>query len=362
MSGGNTTTVTAVPDTGYSFLQWDDGATTTSRFEENVLASATHTAEFLLDTFTLSYSAGAGGTLTGSTTQTVGYNLDGSSVQAVANNGYHFVDWSDGATSSVRLESNVMADFSATANFALNPSSATIVLPGAIGHGMQDVDIAMNETRNIQLVTPGGTNVLAYINSQADFQAPESSRAWQAANHSFKVTALDLASDRITLTIFSESKIVNLAKGESREVDLDGDGRNDVRFIFADIYINRAEITVESLADEPMPLAGFKPVAIESKPVVSGKKTAAKIVSNPVAYNFNRDLKIGMRGRDVLALQQYLNNNGYAVIISGRDTKGKETDYFGKATQAALIRFQKDKGIKPALGYFGRITRKVVNK
>lgn len=355
ISGSSTTAVEAVADTGYSFLQWDDGATTTSRLETNVLANATHTAEFLLNTFTLSYLSGAGGSLTGSTTQTVGYDLDGSVVRAIANKGYHFVNWSDGATSSARVETNVKNNFSVTANFASNPSSAPVTLPDAIGYGVNSVGIAMNETRNIQTITPGGTNILAYINSQADFQAPESSRSWQTASHRFRITELDLAYNKIVLTIFSEPKTISMAKGESREVDLDADGKNDVKFSFVDVYVNRAEITLESLANNQKNVAEIKPVVLEKKPIV-------KTVTTPVVYNFKRDLKLGMQGSDVLALQKYLNANGYTISSTGYGSKGRETNYFGKATQIALIRFQKDKGIKPAAGYFGVVTRKIINK
>jgi len=38
-----------------------------------------------------------------------------------------------------------------------------------------------------------------------------------------------------------------------------------------------------------------------------------------------------------------------------------ETEYFGKLTKAALINFQKANNIIPAVGFFGPITRGVVN-
>ena len=45
-----------------------------------------------IDTFTLTYTAGAGGTLTGETPQTVDYGGSGTEVTAVPGLGYHFVD------------------------------------------------------------------------------------------------------------------------------------------------------------------------------------------------------------------------------------------------------------------------------
>lgn len=75
-----------------------------------------------------------------------------------------------------------------------------------------------------------------------------------------------------------------------------------------------------------------------------------------------RDLKLGINGADVKALQQYLNTHGYVIAKSGSGSLGYETNYFGVLTQRALIKFQKDKGIKPAVGYFGPITRGLLSR
>ncbi|TSC87083.1 MAG: DNA topoisomerase IV subunit A [Parcubacteria group bacterium Gr01-1014_8] len=72
---------------------------------------------------------------------------------------------------------------------------------------------------------------------------------------------------------------------------------------------------------------------------------------------FTRDLKLGSTGADVKALQVWLNANGYMVSASGPGSVGNETMMFGSATRAALIKFQKAKGITPAAGYFGPKTR-----
>jgi len=69
-----------------------------------------------------------------------------------------------------------------------------------------------------------------------------------------------------------------------------------------------------------------------------------------------------MKGDDVKKLQEYLNNNGYIISAIGAGSKGKETTYFGTLTKNAVIKFQKANKITPAIGYFGPITRGVVNK
>jgi len=72
---------------------------------------------------------------------------------------------------------------------------------------------------------------------------------------------------------------------------------------------------------------------------------------------FNSNLSLGMTGIGVLALQQYLNTKGFTVATTGPGSSGQETQYFGHATKAALIKFQTAVGITPASGYFGPITR-----
>ena len=56
---------------------------------------------------------------------------------------------------------------------------------------------------------------------------------------------------------------------------------------------------------------------------------------------FTRDLKFGMAGDDVKALQVYLNNHSYIISSTGAGSPGKETEYFGSLTSSALARFKK---------------------
>ena len=123
--GSSGTTVTAVPNTSYHFASWSDGVLTASRTDTNVTADITATANFAIDTFTLTYTAGAGGTIEGSSPQTVNYGADGSLVTAVPNVGYHFVDWSDGVLTAARTDLDVTANLSVTANFAIDTFTLT---------------------------------------------------------------------------------------------------------------------------------------------------------------------------------------------------------------------------------------------
>jgi hypothetical protein len=72
---------------------------------------------------------------------------------------------------------------------------------------------------------------------------------------------------------------------------------------------------------------------------------------------FERNLGVGSQGPDVLLLQQFLNNRGFAVASTGPGSAGNETLSFGKGTKAALASFQASVGIVPASGFLGPATR-----
>jgi hypothetical protein len=133
-SGGSGTAVTAVPDVGYHFIGWNDGATTAVRSDGNVLANKSFTASFAIDTHKLTYLAAAGGSISGATMQTVNYGANGTSVMAVPSSGYHFIGWSDLLSTASRTDATVVADKTVTANFAINTYTVTVTagLGGAI--------------------------------------------------------------------------------------------------------------------------------------------------------------------------------------------------------------------------------------
>jgi hypothetical protein len=80
-------------------------------------------------TYTLAYSAGSGGTISGSAAQTVNAGASGTTVTAVASSGYSFVSWSDGVTTAARADADAAADLSVTASFAVTPAPAPAPAP-----------------------------------------------------------------------------------------------------------------------------------------------------------------------------------------------------------------------------------------
>jgi hypothetical protein len=72
---------------------------------------------------------------------------------------------------------------------------------------------------------------------------------------------------------------------------------------------------------------------------------------------FLRDLKLGMAGVDIRLLQQYLNTHGFILAKTGLGSFGNETDSFGILTKKAITAYQNAHHITPASGYFGSLTR-----
>ena len=120
------TSVAASPTVGHHFVEWSDHSTANPRTDTTVTADATYTAAFAINVYTLKYAPGAGGTLTGVTSQTVEYDGSGTPVTARPSTGYRFVRWSDGRTANPRTDSGVKADKNVTAQFEKVITAASI--------------------------------------------------------------------------------------------------------------------------------------------------------------------------------------------------------------------------------------------
>lgn len=347
--GSNGLAVTAVPNVGYHFVDWSDASTANPRTDLNVTGNLAVTANFAINTYTLNYAAGPNGTVVGNLSQNVNHGSDGTTITAMPDQGYVFVDWSDSSTVNSRLDTNVTGNVNVVANFQpLTPEGGGAFFPPVgIGMGKHDVTVAMHATREIGKVDQDGLNLLAFIGSTARFVL-DSGKAL-----SLNITDVDLFRNRVKFEGPSGAKGVTLDLGQSIDWDADADGVSDLHVTFSGVYINRVELTLKSL---PAKCA----TACES--TVSKKSVATAAVSTNKKLSFNRDLKTGMIHSDVKLLQIWLNNNGYVLTPSGPGSPGNETDKFGAMTRQALSKFQRASGIKPASGYFGPLTREKLNK
>jgi len=58
----------------------------------------TLTAQWTINQYTLTYTAGENGSILGEASQRVDHGFDATAVEAVPDEGYRFIGWSDGST------------------------------------------------------------------------------------------------------------------------------------------------------------------------------------------------------------------------------------------------------------------------
>ncbi|MFZ3563870.1 InlB B-repeat-containing protein, partial [Tenacibaculum finnmarkense] len=106
--GNSTSQVKAIADAGYEFVKWSDNNTSQTR-TDIADADKEFTAEFVktvvvVKNYTVKYTAGNNGTITGNLTQTIEEGKATSEVKAIADAGYEFLKWSDNNTSQTRTD------------------------------------------------------------------------------------------------------------------------------------------------------------------------------------------------------------------------------------------------------------------
>jgi len=134
-SQGTQVSITATPNSGYTFNGWSNGSTT-NPLTVSVNSNTTITANFILatNTYTLSVTAGDGGSVSSEGGE---YN-EGTQVTVIAtpNDGYEFAGWSDGESNATRTiilnsDTNISASFSlisAISESDYDPLTQTVLL------------------------------------------------------------------------------------------------------------------------------------------------------------------------------------------------------------------------------------------
>ena len=162
--GGDASAVTAVPDANYNFTAWSGDNTSTDNplTLTNVTSDMDTTANFAIDTYAVNFSAGANGSLTGDTTQTVDHGSNSTAVTAVPDANYNFTAWSGDNTSTDNplTLTNVASDMDTTANFAIDTYSVNFSAgaDGSLtGDTTQTVDHGSNSTAVTAVPDTGAT-------------------------------------------------------------------------------------------------------------------------------------------------------------------------------------------------------------
>lgn len=108
---------------------------------------------------------------------------------------------------------------------------------------------------------------------------------------------------------------------------------------------------------------------LEQVRILQEQLNALRAGTVPAQSNSNatlpRNIGLGSQGEDVRTLQKLLNTKGFTIAVSGPGSLGNETDWFGPATQSALIRYQNTyaqeiltpAGLAAGNGYAGPLTR-----
>ena len=175
---GASVPVSATANTGYTFVNWTDAASqvvsTQAAFNYTMpAANTTLTANFSLTNYTLTLVANpvAGGTLAGGGSYTMGAQA---SLNAVANAGYQFVNWTDAANQVVSTQ----AAFSYTMPAANTTLTANFVATYVVNFSVVNANGSLAATVNGNAITSGssvvaGSNVVFTATPVAGYKVKE---------------------------------------------------------------------------------------------------------------------------------------------------------------------------------------------
>jgi len=237
----------------------------------------------------------------------------------------------------------------------------------------------------LSAISPGspstsGTAVTWTTNEAADSQvayglsssytATTTLNATLATSHSVSLTGLSAAT-LYHYSIISKDSVGNTSNS------------TDQTFTTASVQVNHGRVIATSISapapsiSPPAPIlspTSTPIVTTTSTPIIASSSVSsipsAIILPAPVTSvpaipssfsSFTTNLRASTSNPEVMRLQQYLNAHGFIVAKAGAGSPGKETIFFGSATKAALIHFQRANGITPAIGYFGPITRAYIS-
>ena len=311
--------------TGTRYIRFEDGGQSLDGWAGDYGPHFDDASVVLSDTpfYNLSYAPGSNGSLTGTITQTLSSGSNGTTVTAVPNNGYHFVDWSDASLSNPRTNTDVLGNISVTASFGLTIQGGqplvSMIFPTGISLNESSKNLSVASTDQLTATIVPSTATNKNIN-------------WSSSSPS-------------VATVNSSGLIKTIAPGSTT--------------ITATLGLLTAKDAVTVSA--PIPVVTPTPVAqvVIAAPVTSIAPIASPLLQPSIAEPINTistNLHIGMKSADVQTLQEFLisQNKGpraAALAVSGA------TQNFGMLTKTALIEWQKAMGIVPAYGYFGPMTR-----
>ncbi len=128
----------------------------------------TTTRSCWLVTYTLSYTAGSGGTISGTPTQSICRGSNGTQVTATPNAGYVFTQWSDGVLTASRTDTNVTANISVSASFAPNNQAPSAPTSLQANNSTDPIGIVGTPVFNAIFQDPNTGNTATYYQIQVN--------------------------------------------------------------------------------------------------------------------------------------------------------------------------------------------------
>jgi uncharacterized repeat protein (TIGR01451 family) len=176
--------------------------------------------------YVLTYTAGANGTITGTTPQTVNYGASGSAVTAVPSAGYHFVKWSDDVMTASRTDTNVTANISVTATFAITaPATADLNITKTVDNATPLVGSTVIFTitvKNSGPDTAASVTVADTLPAGLTYVSSTPTGAYNSTTHIWTVGTLTNgvnAALSITATVTQAGAITNTATVTGEQTD-----------------------------------------------------------------------------------------------------------------------------------------------
>jgi len=374
------------------------------------------------NTHTLTYTAGAHGSITGTSPQAVDDGADGSAVTAVANTGYHFVNWSDDSTDNPRTDTGVTDNISVTANFEATAPTTYIVTASAGSHGSispsgattvnsgdnQSFTITADSGYHISDVVVDGpsvgtvssytfNNVTAAHTISATFAVTSSGGSsgspaiWTLPNVpsiGFKMSinggvpttsnrnvflgfnaGTDIKKMSISMTgDFTDASQENYTA--SKQWDLCSKFGGAIKNptcpdgtykVYAQFYTAYGRTSASAVASSTITL----------KSGTTSVENLQQTTNLPFTNPFTKYLQYRQTNADIKRLQIFLNADPDTKIAdTGAGSPGKETNYFGLLTYKAVIKFQEKYakdildpwGFKKGTGYVGKTTLAKINE
>lgn len=169
--------ITANSLPGRTFADWSESKYSTTGYITSLVINPstvytgtstagelTATANYNWIDYTLTYTAGAGGSIVGASPQTLHYGQTGTSVTATPATGYRFVKWSDDNTNATRSDTMGTSNISLTATFeAAAPVVTSLNITEGNKNGGDTVVITGSYFTSATAVKFGTTNAASYV-------------------------------------------------------------------------------------------------------------------------------------------------------------------------------------------------------